>query len=69
MSVFGLVLLWLVAGAATELWTTKDAGGDDEGDTPWWLTALLVLSWPLLLATRFINLKVTLETFEESEDA
>jgi hypothetical protein len=58
-----LAALWLMAGAATHLWLRVD----DEQSAPWWLTVLIVLSWPIFAATQFANLKIELEVLERVE--
>jgi hypothetical protein len=55
-----LAVLWIMLGAAVNIWLVK---ASEEGD-PWWLTALLILSWPLLAATQFMGITVTIEATE-----
>lgn len=54
-----LAAFWIIAGTATVLWLI-----DDAGDDPWWLTALLILSWPILAATQFIGITVIIQPTE-----
>ncbi|MDV7392152.1 hypothetical protein RZS08_12385 [Arthrospira platensis SPKY1] len=62
MSATVLALLWCVIGALThQLAIEEDAG-------PWWLTAAVVLSWPLLLLAHFTRVHVEIGMFEETDN-
>ena len=62
MSAFILALLWCVAGATTHLATVEEDTG------PWWLTAAVVLSWPLLLLSATTDVHLVIGMFEEEGD-
>ena len=64
MSATILALLWCVAGATRELVFHEQEG---EGYNPWWLTALNILSWPLLLAPQFFPMQVEISVWKEDE--
>ena len=55
-------LFWAVAGAATHLLTVE------QDDGPWWLTAAVVLSWPVMLLSHYTNVHVEIGIFEFLED-
>lgn len=54
--------LWAVAGAFTHFLTVAEDTG------PWWLTAAVVLSWPVFLLAHFTNVHVEVGIFEFHDD-
>ena len=59
-----LATAWCVIGAAVDLIFP----GEAEGHTPWWVDALCILSWPLLLAVQVLPLGVSISVMENSDE-
>lgn len=59
-----LVTAWCVIGAGVEL----AFPGEAEGHTPWWVDALCILSWPLLLAVQVLPIAVSIATLENDDE-
>lgn len=59
-----MALLWCVIGAATHFLTVEEDTG------LWWLTAAVVLSWPIFLLAHFtrVHLEVGIYEVPEGDD-
>ena len=66
MDVLIPIALWLVMGAFTEV--INQSNTEIEGHDPWWITALSILSWPLLLAVQVLPISVTIAIMENDDE-
>ena len=64
MDVLIPIALWLVMGALTEVINKPEVDGYE----PWWITALSILSWPLLLAVQVLPISVTIAIMENDDE-
>ena len=60
------VALWLAMGALTGIISQPSVEVD--GHSPWWVDALCLLSWPLLLAVQVLPISVTIDHLENDDE-